>query len=78
MDFVEDGTGSDSETFVTFDVGGTEVSIKVEESIDIKDDISESLLFPPIKTEREVRLWGVCQVVAAHDFRPCTAPAKKL
>jgi len=67
MDRVEDGTGSDSETFVTFDGDGTEeVSIKVEEAIDIKDEIPEAISFPPIKTEHEVRLCGVCEVVAAH------------
>jgi hypothetical protein len=36
-----------------------EVSIKVEESTDVKSEIPEAL-FPPIKTEHEVRLWGVC------------------
>ena len=71
VDFVEDGTGSDSETFVMFDVDGTkEVCIKVEEALDIKDEIPEAISFPPIKTEHEVRLCGVCEVVAAHVFRP--------
>jgi hypothetical protein len=71
------------------DVDGTEeVSIEVEESIDIKeeaiikvegainikDEIPEALTFPPIKTEHEVRLWGVCEVVAAHAFRPFITP----
>ena len=79
MDRVEDGTGSDSETFVTFDVDGTEeVSIKFEEEIDIKDEIPERTSYVPIKTEREVRLCGVCEVVAAHVFRPFIAPMKKL
>jgi hypothetical protein len=55
-----------------------EVSIKVEEAIDIKDEIPESIIFPPIKTEQEVRLWGVCEVVAAHAFRPFIAPELKL
>jgi len=47
MGFVEGETGSCSEACVTCDVDGTEeFSIKVEEAIDIK-------------TEQEVRLWGV-------------------
>ena len=59
--FVEGGTGSCSETCVECDVGGTEeVSIKVEEVIDIKDEIPEAITSPPIKTENEVRLRGVC------------------
>jgi hypothetical protein len=61
MRFVEGETGSCNETYVTFDVDGTEeVSIKVEEAIDIKDEIPEATSFPPIKTEHEVRLHGVC------------------
>jgi len=35
-------------------------SIKVEDSEDIKDEIPEHITFTPIKTEQEVRLWGVC------------------
>ena len=55
--FVEGETGSYDETFVKCDVDGTEeVSIKVEEAIDIKDEIPEAIIFPPIKTEQEVRL----------------------
>ena len=57
MCFVEGGTGSCSETCVECDVGGTgEVSIKVEESIEIKDEMPETLTSPPIRTEHEVRL----------------------
>jgi hypothetical protein len=80
MDFVERGTVSDTETFVEFNVDGTEeVRIKVEEAIYIKDEIPEITSFPPINTEREVRLWGVCEVmVAAHAFRPFTVPTKKM
>ena len=84
MGVVEGDTCSCSETGVKYDVDGTEevstkveealdikeeVSIKVEEVLDIKDEIPEAM-FPPIKTEQEVRLWGVCEVVAVHDFRP--------
>jgi hypothetical protein len=54
-----------------------EVSIKVEEAIDIKDEMPEAIPFPPIKTEHEVRVWGVCEVVAAHAFRPFIAPKRK-
>jgi len=79
VDFVEGETGAFSETCVTFDVDGTEeVSIKFEEEIDIKDEIPERTSYVPIKTEREVRLCGVCEVVAAHVFRPFIAPMKKL
>ena len=93
MGFVEGETGSCSETCVTCDVDGTEeVSIKVEEAIDIKeefnikvveaidikDEIPEAITFPPVKSEHEVRLWGVCEVVAAHAFRPFIAPKRKL
>jgi hypothetical protein len=91
--FVEGETGSCSETCVTCDGDGTEeVSIEVEDtvdikeevrikeegSIDIKDEIPEAITFPKIKTEPEVRLWGVCELVAAHDFRPFMAPERKL
>jgi hypothetical protein len=40
MDFVEGETGSCIETCVTCDVGGNEVSIKVENVIDIKEEFS--------------------------------------
>ena len=69
MGFVEGETGSCSDTCVTCDIDGTEgVSIKVEGAIDIKDEIPEAISFPSIKTEHEVRLWGVCEVEAAHCF----------
>ena len=91
MGFVEGETGSCSEMCVTCDVDGTEevsikvedaidikdeVSIKVEEAIDIKDEIPEAILFPPIKTEHEVRLRGMCEVVAANAFGPFVARQK--
>jgi hypothetical protein len=76
-----------SDTRVTCDVGGTEeVRIKVEEAKDIKEEVCvkfetiylkdetlDAAIFPPIKTEQEVRLWGVCEVVAAYTFRPFIA-----
>jgi hypothetical protein len=91
MGYVEGETGYCSEPCVTCDVDGTEevsitaedaidikeeVSIKVEEAIDIKDEMPEAILFPPIKSEHEVRLQGVCEVVAAHDFKPFIFPKK--
>ena len=79
MCFVERGTGSCSEACATCDVDGNEgVSINVEEDIDIKDEIPEAIKFPPIKTEQEVRLWGVCEVVETHAFRAFIAPKRKL
>jgi len=61
---VEGETGSCSEAFA---VDGTEeVGIKVEEELDIKDEIKEAIISPSIKTEHEVRLQGVCVVVTAH------------
>jgi hypothetical protein len=71
MCFVEGETGLCSETYLTRDVDGTEevsikvedamdikeeISIKVEDAIDIEDEILEAVTFSPIKTEREVRL----------------------
>ena len=91
--FVEGETGCCSDTCVMCDVDGTEevgfdleeaidmkeeISIKVEEAVDIKDEIPEAIIFPPIKTEQEVRLQGVCEVVAAHAFRLFIAPKRKL
>ena len=84
MGFVEGEISSNSEACVTCDFDGTEevsikvedaidikeeVSFKVEETIDIKDEIPEAVSFPPIKTEHEVRLWGVCELAADHAFR---------
>ena len=67
MSSVEGATGPCNETGVNCDVDGVEeVSIKFEETIDIKDDISEDLTLPSSKNECEVRFWGVCEVVAAH------------
>ena len=64
MGFVEGGTGCCIETSVECDVDGTEeVGIKVEEPIDMKDEIPEAIIFPPIKTEHEVSLWCVCVCV---------------
>jgi hypothetical protein len=64
MDFVEGGT--------------EEVRIKVEEAIHIKVEIPEATSLEPINTEHEVSLWGICEVVAVHAFRPFIAPRKKM
>ena len=86
---VEGETGSCSETCVTYDFDASDdVSIKVEEvldikeeveeALDIKDEMPEAIPFPQIEPEQEVRLWGVCEVVAAHTFREFYCPEKKL
>jgi hypothetical protein len=67
MGYADGETGYCSETCVKFDFDrNEEVNIKVEEAIDIKDEIPEFTTVPSIKTEHEVRLWGVCEVVAVH------------
>jgi hypothetical protein len=64
---VEGETGSCSETCVICAVDGTEeASIKVEEELDIKDEIPEAITSPSIKTECQVRLRGLWEVVATH------------
>jgi hypothetical protein len=93
MGCVEGETGYCSETCVTCDVDGTEefsikleeaidvkeeVIIKVEEAVDIKDEIPEAVTFPPIKTEHEVKLWGVSEVVAAIAFGHLLSPKGNL
>jgi len=90
---VEWETGSCSETCVKDDFDGTEevsiefentidvkeeISIKVEEAINIKDETPEAISSPSIKTEHEVRLWGVCEVVAAHAYWPFIVSKRKL
>jgi hypothetical protein len=58
MDCVEGETSSCSTTCVTCDVDGTEgVSIKVEEAIDIEDEIPEAITLSEIETDPEVKLW---------------------
>jgi hypothetical protein len=77
--FVEGETGSCSETCVMCDGDGPEeVTIKVEEVVDIKDEIPEAIAFPSIKSEHEVSLCGVCLVIAVHDFGPFIASKRKL
>jgi len=95
MDVVQGETGYCSGTGVTCDDDGTEegsmefedaidiqeeFSIKVEDAVDIKDEVPEAITFKTIKTEQDVRLWGVCVcvVVAAPAFRLFMAPKRKL
>ena len=54
-----------------------EVSIKVEEPIDIKDETPVAITIPSMKSEPEVRLWCVCEVVAANALRPFIAQNRK-
>jgi hypothetical protein len=90
--FVGGETGYCSETWVTGGVGATgegsdgleegivikEESIKVEEAADIKEEFPQSIAFPPIKTEPEVRLWGECEVGAVLACRMCITTKRKL
>jgi hypothetical protein len=74
MGVIDGETWSCSDTCVTGGVGGTgEGGVKVEEIVDIKDEIPEDNVFPPIKTEHEVRLWGDCEVVTAVMCEVVTA-----
>ena len=67
VDFVEGETGSSSETCVMCAVDGTEeISVEVEEELDIKDEITEAVTSPSVTTEHEVRFWGLCEWLAAH------------
>jgi hypothetical protein len=66
MDFVEGDNGSCSETSVSFNVDATEEGSIKFEAVYIKEEFPEATSFPPVKTECGVRLWGVCEVVAAH------------
>jgi hypothetical protein len=75
VDFVESETGCCS---ATCDADGTEVSVKVEETVDVEDETLEAISFPKIKTENEVRLCGVCEVVTTDALRPFIAPTRKL
>jgi len=70
MDVLEGESGSYSETCVMGDDNGTEeVCSQVEPFLGIKEGIPEPITSPPMGTEQEVRLWGVCEVVAAYALR---------
>ena len=74
MCFVEHETGSCRETCLTCGVDGTEEVINVEVAIDIKDEMPEAAMFPPVKIEHEVSLWDVCvrlwQLLLLRHFFP--------
>jgi riboflavin synthase alpha subunit len=58
MDVVEGESASYSGSCVTsVDDGTEEVSIKVEKAIDVKDEIPQAIIFPPVRTEQEVMGW---------------------
>ena len=79
LDVVESPTGSYIGTCVTCDDddGTEEVCMKVEQALDIMDEIPEAIPFPLIKTEQEVRLWGVCDV-SARASMSLAVPKRKL
>jgi hypothetical protein len=61
MGLIEDEPDRGSEGSVTcLDDGTEESSIEVDESVDVKVEDPEALKFPPIKTEPEVIVWGLC------------------
>ena len=58
---MEDEPDCGSEGCVTcLDDGTEEGSIEVDVSVDVKDEDPLELKFPPIKTEPEVSVWGLC------------------
>jgi hypothetical protein len=79
MSFVEGETGSCTETGVECDDDrNEEVSIKVEEAVDIEDEIPEPISFSPIKAEQQVSCGLDVRWLAVHGFRPFIAPKRKL
>ena len=55
-----------------------EVTIKIENAIDITDEFPEDIPIPPIETKQEVRICGLCVVVAAYSLNANVAPKRKL
>jgi hypothetical protein len=52
--------------------------IKVEELVDIKEENPEPIKFPPIRTEPEVSVWGLCMRQKQFMLtRPFTATKRK-
>jgi hypothetical protein len=76
---IRDEPDSDSEACVsTLDDGTEEGNIEIEESIDLKEEDPEAKTIPPIKTEPEVSVWGLC--VRQQQFvlpRPFSATQKR-
>jgi len=78
---LDDGSEEFSLEVEKADIKGYETEIKVEESdikiedaIDIKEENPEAKTFPPLNTEPEVSVWGLC--VRQQQFmlpRPFTA-----
>jgi hypothetical protein len=62
MGLIKDEPGSDSEACVTaLDDGTEEGNIKVEETLDIKEENSEGLTCPTMEAKPEVSVWAcVC------------------
>jgi len=58
------------------DIDVEAADIKVEELVDIKEENPEAIKFPPIKTEPEVSVWGLC-VRQQHFMLPRTFTATK-
>jgi hypothetical protein len=53
-------------------------NIKVEELIDVKEETPEPIKSPPIKTEPEVSVWGLCVRQQQFMFpRPFTATKRE-
>ena len=83
---LEDGSEEFSMEVEEADIKDYETEIKVEESdikiedpIDIKEENPEAIIFPPIKTEPEVSVWGLC--VRQQQLmlpRPFTATKREL
>jgi len=87
MRLIKDEPDSGSEACVTtFDSGSGEGNIKFElsnikfdESIDIKEENPEAITVPPIKSEPEVSVWGLCVRQQRFMFpRPFTATKREL
>jgi hypothetical protein len=80
---VEIEAGSYVDTCVKCDVDGTEdVSVKIEETSDTKEEILEAIYFQPVNNEDEVSLCVcvcVCVGVGGSSYsRPFIAPKNKL
>jgi hypothetical protein len=61
------------------DIKIEETEIKFEESKDIKEENPEALTFPPMKSEPEVSVWGLC--IRQQHFmlpRPFTATKREI
>ena len=76
---LDDGSEEFSLEVEEADINDYETKIKVEELVDIKEENPEAIIFPPIKTEPEVSVWGLC--VRQQQFmlpRPFTATKREL